>query len=244
MTRPPTHRQAGFALVESVAVLALSALVLVTLIIAADVVTRGANAAATRANALEALATGLAGVRRDLQAIRFVDVGGREEGRQAPLFVGEPQAVGLPIGGSGAEPGERLVWIAAEPPADGGGLVRSSAPLLATTRSISGVTFADPTTLIAGSWQYRFSYADQVGGAFLWRDSWRHRARLPAAIRLEVLSPSGERRVLPPLTVRVWINPIEDCPPGSEAERCEERGDGERGERNERDEDDEDERDD
>ena len=75
MTCRSSDHQAGFALVEAIAVLALSGLVLLTLVIASDLVSRNSTATARTANALETLAVGFKAVRRDLEGVRFIRIG-------------------------------------------------------------------------------------------------------------------------------------------------------------------------
>src|SRR5258706_2267181 len=95
MTLRASDRQAGFMLVESIAVLALSGLVLLTLVIATDLVSRNSAAAARSANTLETLATGFAAVRRDLEDARFIRVGANAE--DPILFSGGSQAVAVAV---------------------------------------------------------------------------------------------------------------------------------------------------
>jgi len=197
-------REAGFALAESIAVLALSALVLLTLLIATDLVSRNSAAAARRANDLEMLATGLAAVRRDLEGALYVqDSGGAES--SLVLFTGRSDAVGAVVQSdrSGRGNRESLIWIETRYEDGQGALIRSSAPLLPETSGFAGVEFGDSVLLAVGPWQYRFSYAGEGSGVFAWTAIWS--GKLPAAIRLEVLDGSGER-VLPSLTVRVQVN--------------------------------------
>jgi general secretion pathway protein J len=198
-------RQAGFALVESIAVLALSALVLLTLLIAADLVSRNSAAAARRANATETLATGLAAVRRDLEGATYVRAGPSAE--DPLLFSGRPQAVAFAREDdrSGVALGESLVLIEARYEEGRGVLLRSSAGLLPGTRGFGSAKFANHAVLVSGPWKYRFSYADLEAGSERWLSAWTATARMPAAIRLEVLDPNG-RHVLPPLTVRVHVD--------------------------------------
>lgn len=205
MTPASSDRQAGFALVESIAVLALSGLVLVTLLLATDLVSRNSAAAARSANAIETLATGLAAIRRDLEGARFIRVGAAPE--DPVLFSGKAQAVAVAVADdrSGVAVGESLVLIAARYEGGRGVLVRSSARLLPGTSGFGAAEFTNQALLVSGPWKYRFSYADLEAGAERWRGTWTATSRMPAAIRLEVLDDSG-RRVLTPLTVRVHID--------------------------------------
>ena len=207
MTRPAADRQAGFALVESIAVLALSGLVLLTLVIATDLVSRNSAAAARSANAVETLTMGLAAVRRDLEGARFIRIGAEPE--NPVLFSGGAQAVAAAIAddGTGSNDGESLILIEARYDGGRGALVRSSARLLPGTTGFGGAEFANHAVLLSGPWTYRFSYRDSGAGteAGSWRGEWSSLNRMPSAVRLEVLNDAG-RPVLPALVVRMHID--------------------------------------
>lgn len=205
MRRERAHREAGFALIESIAVLALSGLVLMTLLLATDLVSRNSAAAARRANNIETLTTGLAAVRRDLEGARFIRIGTRPE--DAILFSGGAQAVAVAVGddNTGLADGESLVLIESRYGEGTGALVRSSARLLPGTTGFGAVKFGNSAVLISGPWRYRFSFADFEAGAERWKAAWAATTRLPGAIRVEVLDPGGQR-VVPPLIVRIAVN--------------------------------------
>lgn len=205
MTRRLRDSDAGFALVESIAVLALAALVFVTLLIATDLVSRNSAAAARRVTTMETLMTGLSAVRRDLEGARFIRIGVRPE--DPILFSGSAQRVAVAVAddGTGLGNGESLVLIQARYDEGRGALVRSSARMLPKTMGFGSIQFGNAAVLVSGPWRYLFSYADPQAGAERWRSTWTATARMPAAIRLEVLDPAG-RRVVPPLTVRIAID--------------------------------------
>ncbi len=204
MRRRADDRQAGFALAESIAVLALSALVLLTLLIATNLVSRNSAAAARQANDLEMLATGLAAIRADLESALFVPVS--DDRNSPPLFSGGADSVGLALASDGSRrDGESLIWIEARYGDGEGVLVRSSAPLLPGATSFQGARFGDTAMLARGPWQYVFSYADGSGEELRWSDAWGTSSRMPVAIRLEVKDTRG-RRVVPALTARVRID--------------------------------------
>jgi hypothetical protein len=205
MTRRGRDSEAGFALIESIAVLALAALVFVTLLIATDLVSRNSAAAARRVTVMETLMTGLSAVRRDLEGARYIRIGVRPE--DPILFSGSAQRVAVAVAddGTGLGTGESLVLIQARYDEGRGALVRSSARMLPKTMGFGSVEFGNAAVLVSGPWRYLFSYADLQAGAERWRNTWTATARMPAAIRLEVLDPSG-RRVVPPLTVRIAID--------------------------------------
>lgn len=199
----------GFALIESVAVLMLSALVLLTMLIAGDLVTRNAAAASRRAHEVETLATGFAAVKRDVSRAMFMRA---EAGADTPiLFQGTPGTLGFVVerdrpdlGYSGS-----LVWMEARYEDGRGILERSSARLLPQTAGFAGVAFSDPAVLLSGPWTYRFSYA-QSTPELQWVESWSNPAGLPDAVRLEVLD-SASQPVVPPLVAKLRIDAELNC---------------------------------
>ena len=203
MSGKAADNQSGFALIESIAVLALSALVLLTMLIAADLVTRNSAAASRRANEIESLATGFNALRRDLAAAKHIVVGGSEG---IILFQGSSTSLGMAVeGGGDGSSGDNLIWITTQEGDNGRLLVRSEAPLLPQTADIASAEFKDPAVLISGPWTYTFSYAQAVGPSFTWTSSWSASKELPAAIRVEVTHREGGR-VLSPLVVPVHVD--------------------------------------
>ena len=205
MNKSRRRRDAGFALVESIAVLALAALVFVTLLIATDLVSRNAQATARRADFIEGLMTGLAAVRHDLEGARLIRIGAKPE--SPVLFSGSAGAVAFAVGDDRTElsHGESLVLIETRFENGRNSLVRSSARLLPGTRGFGSVEFAHPAVVVTGPWQYRFSYADFEAAGERWRGTWTTAKKMPGAVRLEVLDQTGQR-VVPPLTVRIAID--------------------------------------
>jgi hypothetical protein len=205
MSRRDLGAEAGFALVESIAVLVLSALALLTLVIATDLVSRHSAAVARGANTIETLAMGFAAVRRDLEATRFIRIGAQPE--DPILFSGGPSAIALAVAsdGTGSNAGEGLVLIEARHENGRGVLLRSSAPLEPGTIGFGGAQFANSAVLMSGPWNYRFAYDDQQPGGLRWNRQWSAANRLPSSIRLEILNDAGQR-VAPPLVVRMPID--------------------------------------
>jgi hypothetical protein len=206
-------RHGGFALIESIAVLLLSALVLLTLLIGADILTRSSAIAARRANDLETLATGFAALRRDIETARLVEVGEGDEKRV--LFYGAPRELALVVAEDPYDPDDRdsFVRIRAQYEGDRGVLSRSSADFRPGVTDFAGVSFSAPALLLAGSWQYRFAYAGVGSAGLRWTSQWAEPGRMPAAIRVEVLNAAGNAHVAPPLVVRLRIDSSGECDP-------------------------------
>jgi len=206
--------EAGFALIESIAVLLLSALVMLTLLIATDLVSRNARAATQRANAIEGVATGLAALRRDISGAQFVR-GGEGKPEDILLFEGGPRALSF----LGKEPGGEDVMIRIETRYDArrGALIRSSAPPGPAPDSFAGASFGSSVILLSGPWTYRLSYGTaKPSGGVAWQDTWSSNKALPDAVRLEVLTGDGGQPAFTPLTVALRINAEVACPPDDE----------------------------
>ncbi len=209
MTRRSGQAQDGFALVESIAVLALSALVLWSLLTASYLVTRNSAAAARRAGAVETLTTGLEALRRDVSRAKFAR--GGATAADPLLFQGAAQSLGLVIGADDPDLGESLVRIEALADGDTTALVRSSARLLPQMNGFAGVTFANPAVLMSGRWAYRFSYAELDSGPAQWNSSWTSTKNLPDAVRLEILDRAATRHILPAIIIPLQVNAETPC---------------------------------
>jgi len=205
MSRRSTDGQAGFALVESIAVLALSGLVLLTLVIATDLVSRNSAAAARSANGIETLAMGFRAVRRDVENFRFIRAGEKTE--DPILFSGSSQAVALAVADDAIRTtaGESLVLIESRYENGRGFLIRSSAPAQPGVMGFGAAKFTNPAVLLSGPWRYQFSYYDPQGETDRWRSDWQLMGRLPAGVRLDVLNAAGQK-VVSSLVVRLPID--------------------------------------
>ena len=205
----------GFALIEALVVLAISALVVLTLAIATNMMVRGWGRATVQTNAIEALSTGLAVVRRDLAGAERIHWGDLETG--GVLFSGGRNSVGVVVGRDGTGPGAgmSMVWIDARYADNGAALVRSAAPLMPDTASFTGVAFRDPINLMTGQWTFRFSYGSRTEAGLIWSDAWTDPKNLPVAIRLEVLDTRSGFAVAPPLVVPLRIDAEPGCVAGS-----------------------------
>jgi type II secretory pathway pseudopilin PulG len=219
MTKPARRdSQGGFILIESIAVLLLGGLVLMTLLIATDLVTRNSNAAARRANTVEGLATGLSALRRDLSGARFTRGGGRPT--DPLLFEGSPRSLAFAAsGGSSEGQSDDLVRIETRFEEGRGLLMRSSARLRTDTVGFAGAAFSNPVILLSGPWTYRFSYGAYSVGPVQWRESWSAAKRLPDVVRLEILGGQDGRQVFTPLIDALHINAEAKCI-ASEANPC------------------------
>lgn len=217
--------EGGFALIESVAVLALSAMVLLALLMAANLVTRNSAAAARRTNQIEELTTGIAALRRDIADI--VDVRTNATEPPSVVFFGDQRSLGLAIQAdpSDEDAGGSLVLVQSSYDNQGGSLVRTSGRLLPGTTGFADARLGNPVSLMSGPWTYRFAYAAASPAGLQWRNDWMGAPRLPAAIRLDIFHARQNQRVVPPLIVPLRVNAELACVP-TEEEPCDEDGDG------------------
>ena len=210
-------RQGGFILVEAIAVLLLSGMVMLTLLIATDLVTRNSAAATRRANAIEGLSTGLAALRRDITAASFVRAGNEPE--SPLLFQGGPRSLSFARSGDDDGAVAALVRVESRYEEGRGLLVRSEAPMGVQRAGLSGAAFGDPVVLLTGPWTYRLSYGAAGVGPIVWQESWTDTKKLPRAIRLEILDGRSGRAIQIPLVVGLKVDAEIRCEP-SEAGGC------------------------
>jgi type II secretory pathway pseudopilin PulG len=237
--KPEPTRQAGrdgeggFALIEAIAVMLLSGLVMLTLLIATDLVTRNARAATQRANAIEGLATGLAALRRDLAAASFTRGGTAPD---APvLFEGGPRSLSLartaqgsePEKGQGAASSGALVRIESRYEQGRGLLVRTEAPLGLMNTGFAGAAFGSPVVLLTGPWTYRLSYGAATAGKMSWQENWTSSKALPDVVRLEILDAGSGQPIVTPLLAALRVNAELKCTP-DESGACSGEGDSDR----------------
>jgi hypothetical protein len=220
MRRAPHDGTEGFILVEAIAVLALSGLVLFALLVASGLVARNASAVAVRANEAEVLNTGLSSLERDLAGAQPILAGAADS---AMLFQGGPTSVGFvkpaDIGG-----GQSLVWIAASTVEGQSVLMRSYTPLSPAITGFGSASFGHPVILLSGPWSFRFAYGKAGDGPMQWTDSWGDPKRLPDAVQLQVLDAAGGRKTSP-LTIALHILPEGKCDPSTDQNCKPEQGD-------------------
>lgn len=206
--------KAGFALVQAIAALGLSALSMMMMITMGGLAVRNSEVSAQRLDDIEHFATGMSALRRDLAATKRLEAG---QDRDGPiLFFGSRGAMGLAIGGGSGEPDE-LVMIVARTVSQGGGLVRMSRSLQPGAQSFEGGRWSAPAVLVGGPWLFEFSYASSDAAAQQKR--WPFADRLPAFVHLNVLGSRPGRMAIPSLVFPIRVDIAPPCPEG-EGERC------------------------
>lgn len=218
MNRRQSRGNGGFVLIEALAALALSALVLASVPLASGMMIRTWEKVTAGSDRIDELATGLSVVRRELSVIQRVRWP-EEKKDDDPVFAfqGDPETVGMIISGDGFRtgPGEargdRIVMFTARAEQTGSLLMRGSVPLLPSTRGFGAIQLEDPIILLSGPWRYKFYYGVLVEGRMDWAETWEKEESLPKAIRLDVLDYATGQRVVPPLVVPLRVDADPGC---------------------------------
>lgn len=214
MTRRDTT--AGFALVQAIAALGLSALCMMMMISMGSLAVGNSGVSAERLDDIEHFATGMSALRRDLAATKRLETG---QNRDGPiLFFGTSGAMGLAIGG-GPGTQDEMVMIVARTASEGGGLVRMSRPLEPGAQSFEGGRWSAPVVLVGGPWLFEFSYAVSDAEASARQKNWPFAGRLPASVHIHVSGPRLGKMAIPPLVIPIRVNTASPCLDG-EGDRC------------------------
>lgn len=184
-------RRAGFSLIEVLAALAITVLLVVTFApFASQLVTTWGRGART-AELVDMLARANDRIERDLLATVPMTVTRGET--TSMLFRGGPGHV-LFASATGFGPGRgglELVSIGIEPDGpDATALVRRRAPLRDAALAPTG--FKDPVTLVAGPYRYRFGFVAADGTRV---EEWQGRPDMPARVELSIVA--GDTLLLP-----------------------------------------------
>ncbi|MCT8974715.1 PulJ/GspJ family protein [Microbaculum marinisediminis] len=208
--------RAGYVMIEALAALAISGLVLAAVPLASGILFRNWEKATSGSDTLDRLASGLSVVRRELSMMRRERFADRDAaGPYAFLATSDTIGFVLPDASDGSEPGEFVVVIKVRPEANGNALVRGMAPFRPDMRNFNRLRLDDPVVLLSGPWKYRFQYAARRRDGLEWLDEWLDEQDLPVAIRLDVVDYTSEQRVIPPLVIPIRV----DAEPGCVDER-------------------------
>jgi len=213
-------RRGGYVLIEAMAALVLSGLVLASVPIASGMLIRSWQSVTRGSDRLDQLATGLGVVRRELsvmQRTRFAPKRRNRGDDGPPVFIGTPDTVGMVLPGDAvrtgpnADKGDRIVMFTVEPGVQGATLLRGSTPYRPELTGFETVQLQDPVILLDGPWRYQFLYAAADKERLQWLPVWDREERLPVAIRLDVVDNATGIRVIPPLIVPLQITAEPGC---------------------------------
>jgi hypothetical protein len=211
IARRNSDRRGGYVLIEAMAALALSGLVLATVPLASGMLIRNWQKVTTASDTLDQLATGLAVIRRELSSIR------RErwviDKDTVFTFEGSAEKVGFVIADAGVRnaPGTNLIELSTQTGLAGSTLTRNSTPFRPGLAGFDKLTFTDPVILLSGPWRYKFYFAEETDGALAWKETWDEPTKLPVAIRLDVLNFQTDAPVVPPMVVPLRITAEPGC---------------------------------
>jgi general secretion pathway protein J len=201
MSRTDPHASvAGFSLIEALATVALTAMIMVALSsVAGQWIPRWGQGFVGLQRA-DLISVGIERLGADLAAAEHVSAWGGAEG---PLFEGDASSVVLVRSaiGPNARPGLEVVRVAQGADDRGAAFIRTEAPFApgAPGGPARAFAFADPVALVRAPIRVSLAYA---GPDRLWALSWKGQDRLPAFVRITV-SDAANRSL--PLSTEVSV---------------------------------------
>ena len=194
---------AGFSLIEAMAALALTAIIILALSSVAGQWLPNWRRGFVDLQRADLLGIGLEQLVDDLSAAEYVTP---SAGAPAPLFEGDASSVVFVRSAIGpdAYPHLEVVRLAEIKEDRGLAMVRTRARFAPTAagRAAQGIAFGDPVTLIRAPFHISFAYA---GPDRLWLPSWKGRKQLPEAVRISVRDTVANRVLSASTVARVRI---------------------------------------
>lgn len=203
-----SRARAGFLLVEALATLAISALLLLGLASVLGLMLRATDQITARADELETTGRAIAAIRREIEAMTRARWAG--EARAAFIFSGAPDKMlftrSLPRGS-----GTAAVVIQSVRTNLGGRLLRAEAPLLPGAASAQDLRFGLPRNFYEGRYLIRLAYFAGPGeGPDQALEDWPSDLALPSAVRVGIVDP-GTGKLLSSLRVSLTVEADPGC---------------------------------
>ena len=197
---------AGFSLIEAMAALALTAMIITSLGAVAAQWIPNWGRGFVRLQGADLLGGGVERIAADLSAAEFVT---QLAAARSPEFQGEATSVVFVRSaiGPNAYPHLEFVRLSESRDSRGFAMVRTSAPFVpaASDGSTAPIVFKDPVVLVRTPFRITFSYAGADNR--VWLGEWKNRERLPAAVRVTVRDDTG-RRLSASTAVRIRVTAV------------------------------------
>jgi len=205
--------EAGFALIEALGALAITAIVLSALLAVTAQWLPAWKRGMDRVQRAEMVAAALRRAADDFAAAQFVSANREQKG---PLFVGQEFAATFVRGEIGPNAGHGLdvVRIGEEGGGSERAVTRSRAafePVPIGQPTADYFRFRDPVVLLSAPFRMSLAYADRT---MAWTTEWRDTSKLPFAVRMTVVDESRGGAPVLVSAVRIQV----DTPGGGSAE--------------------------
>jgi general secretion pathway protein J len=200
----------GFTLVEALAVLALTSLIVFSLGTVSAQWLPNWDRGFARLQRTDLLSLGLERLVGDLSAAEFVTADGLAK---QPLFDGSASSVTLVRAAlqPNAPPHLEIVRLTETMDNSEPALARLTTqftPFAPDTFDVAKIRFSDPVILVRAPFRVSFSYA---GADRTWRDTWRNLPQLPAAVRVSVRDSITDRILSVSTATLIHDNVSADC---------------------------------
>jgi general secretion pathway protein J len=207
---------AGFTLVEALAAMLLTGMILGSLVVVTGQWLPGWNHGVARLQRTELVALSLERLAGDLAAAEFIAPNRKT---QHPLFEGGELFVTFvrTAIGPNTRGGLEVVRIAETADQRGPLLVRMRAPFVPSENSFDQFDFADPVMLLHAPYRLSFAYAarDKV-----WKAVWHDEELLPQAVRMTVRDAATDRALAISTAVVVHAELPAECTGQKSSQLC------------------------
>lgn len=213
MKRNPEHRrEAGFTLIEVLAALVLSSLVLVSLNMAMSAVGKGTDHTRRSLGEQSELGAALDIFSRDVGRIAKIRRPAKPGDFAGYVFDGRSDAIVYPLREEEGltAPGLYLVRLSVRQKDGRSTLLRERTPLPAGDDATLP-QWGDPVELLSGPYDIAFAYRAQRTGQREWNGSWQATETMPEQIRLTVTNRETGRLRVPGFVQALAIDSEVDC---------------------------------
>ena len=198
-SRKTSNRQAGFAILEAVIVMTISALIFVALAVSGGMVVRHAKAMSERTNRAEALIGGLEAWRLDVASAFIPGHAGT-----GPSLTGSATTMQFAAARSGLDGIAEHVTYTVR----GSAVMRTATPYLPVAYGEKPATRSAP--LLNGPWTFRFAYRARHGSGE-WLSNWTAANELPAFVMMMVVAADASSTPVAEIVAPVRANRITPC---------------------------------